>query len=908
MADISPSCTKSSKIIDVLMPTTVEVAAGKWQYNFAVLPEAGYGPTINDIIWTYTGGSAHADATYVGKNSSGYWTYYTLLDDGYTPSAITLKIGSTVIGSFTYSIKVLKGSGVTGATVYRLVDNSYIESSTAMAGDTVSVSITLESSVTTVSTPYASYTDASGAVHQVTLTAVNDTSWTFTMPAGDVVVATNGEAGGGGGDWGFVDKNTVIYPVQIVALAPLEAVFEKAREVFITNSGYTYEFPTFESLRNMLTGDGLTRLNEIDNLSSSKMIGISIRGRSNDSIIMLFVYKDMVDTVPFTADSGTKSVLYYINGLQIYIKSDGTVNYYYVEDNREANAYGFANRYWVGYGYYNVAYYGYGCTNLLTTIPTPSSSILVDYTLTPSTAGEITGPETLESSADFQFTFTVYPGYQFQRVSATSVILGENNINSYIMAGTTVTVNDNVYTVTVTNLDENLNGVNIVVTCLSTNDPNNTPNTPASGVTFDPNDPSTWPPGFDPDTDPNYDPSDPSTWPVGALPQPQGGDGDHDLISDIITPSAVPGLSAHDSGLIKVYRPTLAQLQDLGSYLWTHFEDFIANIQKWFSNPMDYIISLSVVPCVPNVSADEYIDIGLVETTIQMPPVTSQWVTIDCGTIQVNKFYGSALDYSPYTKISAMLPFIGSVHLDTDEIMGKNVQLIYRIDIVSGHCVAMIVVDRTVLYQFSGECAASIPLTGADWSRVYGAIVNTAIGVATIGAVGAAGNAGRALDSSASVAATSQALDSLVNVSERMKGIPGVKEARELALQNVRNAQNVAYQRGNTASAIRAQTRIHAVGNTVNSVMGAKVQAGHASSITGNAGLIGTRKPYLLIEFPNQSLAESYKHFMGYPSNVSGTIGSFKGYTVFEQVVPSIACTDDELSEILEALKGGVYL
>ena len=120
-----------------------------------------------------------------------------------------------------------------------------------------------------------------------------------------------------------------------------------------------------------------------------------------------------------------------------------------------------------------------------------------------------------------------------------------------------------------------------------------------------------------------------------------------------------------------------------------------------------------------------------------MPPVLSQWNEIDFGSVNISEFWGSALDYSPNTKIHAMLPFIGSVQLNTDDVMGTTVGLVYRIDLLSGHLVAMITVNDEVLYQFTGECAVAVPLTGSDWSMVYGAIAGT-IGAVAIGAAGAA--------------------------------------------------------------------------------------------------------------------------------------------------------------------------
>lgn len=73
--------------------------------------------------------------------------------------------------------------------------------------------------------------------------------------------------------------------------------------------------------------------------------------------------------------------------------------------------------------------------------------------------------------------------------------------------------------------------------------------------------------------------------------------------------------------------------------------------------------------------------------------------------------------------------------------------------------------------------------------------------------------------------------------------------------------------------------------------------------------MLGVRDAYLIIEYPNQSLAKNYKHFVGYPSNMYAKLSDLSGYTEVEQVIASgIWGTDDELAELIEALKGGVYL
>ena len=403
-----------------------------------------------------------------------------------------------------------------------------------------------------------------------------------------------------------------------------------------------------------------------------------------------------------------------------------------------------------------------------------------------------------------------------------------------------------------------------------------------------------------------------------------GGQGTFDDTSDIVPIPPLPTLSATGCGLVTLFRPTLGELQALGSYLWTNITDFIENLNKIFVNPMDYIISLNILPCNPSVNSPKQINIGSVTTSISMPPVTSQWYEFDCGAININEYWGSALDYAPNTKVSLFLPFIGSVSLNTDEVMGKRIGIRYNIDLLSGQCVAMVTVADnptqvgTVYYQYTGECAVNVPLTGADWSRVYSAAIG-AIGTAITGGISAsasgaaAGGATAALAGARASEAISMAGQNFAMLNETSRGVHGIQEMRARMLEAASIASNAARQAASTptqvGNGIRSSRIANTINNTVNQVISGKGYVYHSGTISGSAGILGVKVPYVLLEFPNQSLANDYKHFVGYPSNISGKVSDFSGYTECEQIVPvGFTGTDDELAELLDALKGGVYL
>ena len=395
-----------------------------------------------------------------------------------------------------------------------------------------------------------------------------------------------------------------------------------------------------------------------------------------------------------------------------------------------------------------------------------------------------------------------------------------------------------------------------------------------------------------------------------------GGDGAFDDSSDAIPIPELPSISTVDSGLVTLFRPTQQEVAALGSYLWTNFGDFIENLQKLFTNPMDYFIAFNIFPVSPLVNSARNIYIGNWATNISMPPVANQWYEFNCGTVTLQKYWGSALDYAPNTKVQLMLPYIGSVQLNTDEVMGQQIGVKYRIDLLSGSCVAMVTVNGNVYYQFTGECAVAVPLTGADWSRVYSAVIG-AVGTAIAGGVGVAaagmGITGGGLIAAKSYESAAAAGSAYAAINETSKGVKGVAEMRqtmiEAARSSMENAKSAASRSYRRAQGTQSMRLANTINNTVGQVMGAKSGVSHSGTVSGSAGMLGVRDAYLIIEYPNQSLAQDYKHFVGYPSNMYARLGALSGYTEVEQVIPEgIWGTDDELAELIDALKGGVYL
>lgn len=365
--------------------------------------------------------------------------------------------------------------------------------------------------------------------------------------------------------------------------------------------------------------------------------------------------------------------------------------------------------------------------------------------------------------------------------------------------------------------------------------------------------------------DPNN--KDPGHGP-GQDPDDKGGDGDHDNTSDNIKPPGIPTLSASGPGLITIYNPTQSELAALGKSLWN--PTALQAIKQYFSNPLDTILGLSIVPVQPRTGSSKEIMLGIYKSGVHANLVDSDYVIINCGSIMINRYYGSYLDYSPYTKIKCYLPYIGEVDVNPDEVMQTSLMVLYYVNVVTGDIVAMICSNENILYTAAGNCIRQLPLSSADYSSIINTAVNAVTGIATAIATAGVG--------SASVAAA--------------------------------GASQAATEQGKALASSRATANnVGSANNLIGDIMNSKFNYQHAGSIGTGSGQLSYQKPYLLIERPNLDLADNYKSFVGYPCNKTLQISRCSGFTQIEASNLAVAnATDEEIAEIKELLIGGVII
>lgn len=315
----------------------------------------------------------------------------------------------------------------------------------------------------------------------------------------------------------------------------------------------------------------------------------------------------------------------------------------------------------------------------------------------------------------------------------------------------------------------------------------------------------------------------------------------------------IPTLGPSDSGFTHLYAPIKSQLLNLTEYLWS--SNFWDDLKKMFNDPMDSLISLNILPL--NLSdlrgTAEVITIGNVQLPqIVMYPLTQDYAYYSFGDLPLTEIYQTALDYSPYSKFSVFLPFIGYVDVDPNDVlypMGYgSIGVDYMVNLFTGDCIAYLLGkgtwnNITIIGTYTGNCAFQIPFSSSNYSNVYKNVIS---GVASTALAASTGGIGAAAG---------------VNVM-------------------------------NSAMATAA-------GN---------VQIQRSGALTGGSSIMNYMYPHVLRTVPNKSIPANYGKILGYASNKYLQFKKCDGFTVVEELnMKGFTGNEAEAEELKSLLKSGVY-
>jgi hypothetical protein len=270
-------------------------------------------------------------------------------------------------------------------------------------------------------------------------------------------------------------------------------------------------------------------------------------------------------------------------------------------------------------------------------------------------------------------------------------------------------------------------------------------------------------------------------------------------------------------------------------------------VQKFFANPMDGIISLHMIYTTPATGASQNIKLGYLDSGVSAKIVTNQYKIIDCGTIAVPEYFQDVRDYSPYTKCDIFLPFIGIRSLSPEDVINCKLRIKYTVDVLTGAILAELYITKRGITQ----CLYTFAGNGSVQIPLTGGDRTRLLSGIVSGVTAAVGGAA-------------------------VGGITGMAAGAVHGVQGLHNTSSVE----------------------------------RTGNFSANAGAMGIKKPYLIINRKDAYDAYDYNRFIGYPANIACRLADCSGYTKVNSVhVENIpGATENEKERILSVLRSGIII
>lgn len=345
-----------------------------------------------------------------------------------------------------------------------------------------------------------------------------------------------------------------------------------------------------------------------------------------------------------------------------------------------------------------------------------------------------------------------------------------------------------------------------------------------------------------------------------------GGKGIGDNKSDTVDTPKVPGLSPLSGGS-NLYCMTADELQKTFNFLLDGHNKDILGITVSEVNIVDSLCNCYYLP-FDILSHDRghcrayEVGAGGYGSGIMSQVITEGYNRrFNFGDLEINEYYGSYLDYAPFTTITIYLPYIGYKPLDVSKVMGKKINVTYSVDFVLGMVTAYIAYyeneNKQVFAEFTGQMGIPIKITGKNTSESERAVKDAALSVGAF-----------VLAAGAVIATGGSALPIAVG-------------------------------------AIGAG--VNAVGKTITA------NITEPDSVTiGNAGaenwLISPQGCYVYIQRARTATPENFADINGWATRYTGLVSEFTGYLECSEVVNTVNTTAEEKNLITNLLKQGVYV
>lgn len=393
---------------------------------------------------------------------------------------------------------------------------------------------------------------------------------------------------------------------------------------------------------------------------------------------------------------------------------------------------------------------------------------------------------------------------------------------------------------------------------------------------------------------PNPDSGDDTGNMTPTNPDTEGGDGNFDDTSDNVDRPTLPVVDASAVGMLALYNPTGGELQQFADFLWS--PNFYQSIQRFFSDTADAVINLGILPVIlPGPMEKKDVSICALRSGVKMNVINNQYVEFSLGKIKIEKYFGSFLDYAPYTNIQIYIPFVGYQTLNTDEVMGNEILLYYHVDLATGNFTCHLQVIRADVFYIANIFTGNMMSKYCISSRSFDQLISA--GITAAGTIASAG-LGALAATSTTTAATSTATMTAKSAS--------AGSTTALATQGTRAiSTNVNIPLNNFTPPEPTDPPVPNVNNVI-----VKPPVIRTGSLSGSDPLFAPKEAFIIINRPNPAIADKYSSFYGFRANYTETLSNLSGYTKVSAVNLKgfESATLEEKQTIKEQLISGIIL
>lgn len=234
-----------------------------------------------------------------------------------------------------------------------------------------------------------------------------------------------------------------------------------------------------------------------------------------------------------------------------------------------------------------------------------------------------------------------------------------------------------------------------------------------------------------------------------------------DDTSDLIDLPDDPPLGVTSSGFVNVYNPSTGGLVGLGDVLFpqpSSSQDVATMLLTLCmtlanQNLINYVVDCHVIPVQPEVGASAEIKVGYRLTGINALVVTSDYVNVSCGSLNIQEYYGGFADYSA-TVSRLWLPFVGFVDVLPEFWQSGTIAVDYKFNIIDGSFMAYVrsassksQLNGSVIASYGGNACIHLPLTGVNYANMVSSLIQAGVSAGSGGASAVLGAAYSAANS-----------------------------------------------------------------------------------------------------------------------------------------------------------------